>query len=141
MIILDSNVLSELMQPAPEPRVFAWLDSQPRELLWTTTINIFEVRVGLQSMAPGKRQILLSENFGLVLEKLEHRVAAFDLAAANRASELMAERKKRGRAIEIRDTMIAGIALAQHAALATRNTRDFEDALIPVVNPWVYSVR
>jgi len=134
--ILDSNILSALMQPIPEVAVVSWLDSQARRSLWTTTVNVFEIRFGLKSMPADRRQALLIENFELILEQLEDRVAAFDLAAAHEAGELMAARLRRGRPVEIRDTMIAGIALAHNASLATRNTRDFEDSRVPLVNPW-----
>lgn len=136
MTILDSNILSALMQPIPEVAVVSWLDSQARRSLWTTTVNVFEIRFGLKSMPADRRQALLIENFELILEQLEDRVAAFDLAAAHEAGELMAARLRRGRPVEIRDTMIAGIALAHNASLATRNTRDFEDSRVPLVNPW-----
>lgn len=136
MILLDSNVLSALMQPTPEPRVVSWLDLQARQSLWTTTVNVFEIRFGLKSMPTGGRQSILTENFELILGQLEERVAAFDLASAQEASELMAARIKRGRVVDIRDTMIAGIALANNASLATRNIKDFEDARIPLVDPW-----
>ena len=136
MIILDSNILSALMQPVPKAAVVSWLDSQARRSLWTTTVNVFEIRFGLKNMPAGRRQTLLIENFELILEQLEDRVAAFDLAAAHEASELMAASMRRGCPVEIRDTMIAGIALAHNASLATRNTRDFEDSRVPLVNPW-----
>ena len=87
-------------------------------------------------MPAGKRQRMLMESFNALLEKVEHRVAAFDLTAAERASQLMAARRQKGHTVGIRDTMIAGIAIAQHASLATRNVADFEDAGIPILNPW-----
>ncbi len=136
MIILDSDVISALMRATPDPPVVSWLDLQPRSSVWTTTINVFEIRFGLQSMPKGKRQETLIENFNALLDKLEHRVAAFDLAAADMASALMAARKQKGRTVGIRDTMIAGIALAHHATLVTRNTSDFADTRVPLVNPW-----
>jgi len=70
------------------------------------------------------------------LETIRGRIAPFDDLAARRAAELMAHRQKRGRSVELRDTMIAGIVLAHHATLATRNTVHFEDLSVPVVNPW-----
>jgi len=136
MIILDTNVLSALMQQMPNQEVVAWLDGQPRTSIWTTSITILEVRFGLQIMASGKRRSALMQAFEGVLEKIGYRVAAFDTTAAQEASDLMASRHKRGRRGELRDTMIAAIALAQHATLATRNTAHFDDISVPLVNPW-----
>ena len=125
------------MRQTPEPQVIAWLDRQPRTSIWTTSLTLLEVRFGLQIMASGKRRSLLMEGFAAVLEKLGHRVIAFDVAAAQQAGDLMALRHKKGRPVELRDTMIAGIVLAQHATLATRNTAHFEDIAVPVINPWM----
>jgi len=74
--------------------------------------------------------------FELLLEKIAHRIAPFDLEAADHASDLMAFRHKKGRPVELRDTMIAGIIIARHAVLATRNVTNFQDAGIGVINPW-----
>jgi predicted nucleic acid-binding protein len=136
MIILDTNVLSALMRQAPDQSVVAWLDRQPRASVWTTSVTVFEIRFGLQILATGKRRTLLTTAFEETLERMGQRVAPFDAAAAAQASDLMAARHRKGRPGDFRDTMIAGIALAQHATLATRNTLHFEDASIPLVNPW-----
>src|SRR5579863_1191900 len=125
MIIVDTNVLSALMRQRPDTDVVAWLDRQPRTSIWTTSITILEVRFGLQIMAGGRRRSALMQRFEEVLEKIEYRVAAFDASAAQEASALMASRHNRGRPGDLRDTMIAGIAVAQHATLATRNTAHF----------------
>lgn len=137
MIVLDTNVLSALMRQTPDTQVIAWLDRQPRSSIWTTSITLLEVRFGLQIMAAGKRRSALMEGFAAVLSKLGQRVIPFDAAAAQQAGNLMASRHKKGRPIELRDTMIAGIVLAQHATLATRNTAHFEDIAVWVVNPWM----
>jgi predicted nucleic acid-binding protein len=137
MILLDTNVLSALMRQQPDAEVVRWLDRQPRSSVWTTAITVFEIRFGLQLMATGKRQLALMASFDhLLTELIEQRVAAFDSAAAHQAADLAAVRQKLGLSVELRDTMIAGIALATHATLATRNTRHFEDVSCPVVNPW-----
>jgi predicted nucleic acid-binding protein len=136
MIILDTNVLSALMRQVPDRSVIAWLDQQPRTSVWTTSVTVFEVKFGLQILAAGRRRTVLSHAFDELLAKIGQRVATFDVAAAEQASDLMAERHRKGRPGDLRDTMIAGIALAQHATLATRNTPHFEDAAIPLVNPW-----
>ena len=136
MIILDTNVLSALMQQARDTQVIAWLDRQPRTSVWTTSVTILEVQFGLRIMATGKRQSLLTLAFEAVIDKMEHRIAAFDVTAANLAADLMAARRQKGRPVELRDTMIAGIVLARHATLATRNASHFDDLSLRVVNPW-----
>lgn len=138
MIILDTNVLSALMRRIPDNQVIAWLDQQPRTSIWTTSVTVFEIRFGFQIMPAGKRRAVLMGAFEDVLnDKIERRIAPFDTAAAQQAGDLMAVRYRQGRPVELRDTMIAGIALACHATLATRNTSHFEDLSIPLINPWV----
>ncbi len=136
MIILDTNVLSALMRQTPDARIVAWLDNQPRTSIWTTAITVLEVRFGLQIMPGGKRRSLLIQRFEGLLERIGRRVVPFDVAAAQEAGDLMAARQKKGRSGDLRDTMIAGIVIAQHATLATRNTAHFEDVPVPLINPW-----
>lgn len=136
MIILDSNVISELMRPSPDSQVIAWLNRQPRTSVWTTAVTVMEIRFGLRIMPRGKRQDTYSQGFENLLDGIEHRIAAFDTEAAQHASALMASRKALGRPRELRDTMIAGIVLANHATLATRNDSHFDDVSAPIVNPW-----
>jgi len=136
MIILDTNVLSALMRQVPDKSVVAWLDRQPRTSIWTTSVTILEVRFGLQIMPGGRRRSALVQAFEIVLDTIGHRVAPFDMAVAQQAGDVMASRHKTGRPGELRDTMIAGIVLAQHATLATRNTIHFDDVLVPLVDPW-----
>ena len=115
MIVLDSNVVSELMRPKPEERVIAWLDRQPRSSIWTTSVTVFEIRFGLQIMPFGKRRNLYTRGFESILDRIDHRIASFDAESAEHASILMASRKEQGRPREDRDTMIAGIVLAHRA--------------------------
>jgi predicted nucleic acid-binding protein len=124
------------MRQLPDKSVVAWLDRQPRTSIWTTSVTILEVRFGLQIMPGGKRRSALVQAFEIVLDTIGHRVAPFDMAAAQQAGDVMASRHKTGRSGELRDTMIAGIVLAQHATLATRNTIHFDDVLVPLVDPW-----
>jgi predicted nucleic acid-binding protein len=137
MILLDTNVISEFMGPAPGQQVAQWLDLQPRSSIWTTSINVYEIRSGLLAMQPGKRRGALEVRFEQLLESaLQGRVLHFDSDSALRAAELCADRRRRGRPVDARDTMIAGIVLASHATLATRNVKHFEDIKGSVVNPW-----
>ena len=137
MIILDTNVLSALMQASADLAVVAWLDRQAPEALWVTSITVFEVRFGLALLPAGRRRRALERSFGLLLEQdLENRVLDFDAGAATAAAVLAAARLRAGRPVEMRDTQIAGIAIARRAALATRNVRHFPDLTVPVIDPW-----
>jgi predicted nucleic acid-binding protein len=139
MIILDSNVLSELMRPKPEARVVAWLDRQPQSSIWTTSVTVLEIRFGLQVMPLGRRRTAYTQGLEKLLDGIDHRIAPFDTEAAEQASVLMASRKIRGRPRELRDTMIAGIVLARYATLATRNVSHFDDVTATLVDPWAAS--
>lgn len=135
MIILDSDVLSDAIRA--DGRVLSWLDRQPSTSIWTTAITVFEIRYGLAVMPAGRRRTERQIAFErLIDEKLEGRVLSFDKPAAEAAAVLMAVRHGDGRMRESRDTMIAGIALAHNAALATRNIRHFDDLRVPVIDPW-----
>jgi predicted nucleic acid-binding protein len=137
VIILDTNVLSALMRHIPEAPVVGWLDHQPAESVWITSVTLFEARLGLALLPRGRRRQALEAAFAQLLqEDLENRVLDFDSAAATEAASLAAERQKAGRPVDMRDTQIAGIALARRATLATRNVRHFKDLNVPVVNPW-----
>jgi predicted nucleic acid-binding protein len=137
MIVLDTNVLSRLMRQSADEKVVKWLDMQLRTSIWTTSITILEIRYGLQILPVGKRRSALIQTFEEVLvDKIEGRVAPFDTVAAQQAGDLMALCHRQGRPGELRDTMIAGIVLASHATLATRNASHFEELSVPVVNPW-----
>ncbi len=137
MIILDTNVLSGLMHQVPDSILLTWLDQQPRSSIWTTSITVMEIQFGLQILPTGRRRELMTRSFEVMVQhKLEERIAPFDTAAARCAADLMASRKVRGQPIELKDTMIAGIAVATRAMLATRNTAHFSDLPVPVVNPW-----
>lgn len=125
------------MRHTPDQSVIAWLDRQPRTSVWTSSVTVLEVRFGLQVLPSGKRRSALVQAFDEVLNAIGHRVASFDVAAAQQAGDLMASRQRLGRPGDLRDTMIAGIALARRATLATRNTAHFEDISVPVVNPWL----
>ena len=137
MIILDTNVLSALMRKVPEAPVVAWLDRQPTESIWITSVTLFEVRLGLALLPKGRRRGALESAFDLLLkDDLEGRVLDFDSAAAGEAAVLAAGRQKSGRPVDMRDTQIAGIALARRATIATGNLRHFQDLEVPVVDPW-----
>ena len=137
MILLDTNVISEFMVHSHNRQVVRWLDIQPRSSVWTTSITLYEIRSGLFAMPAGKRRTALEAKFEQLLESaLQRRILHFDSDAALQAAQLCADRRGRGRPVDPRDTMIAGIVLASHATLATRNTKHFEEIASSVVNPW-----
>ncbi|MGC2078637.1 MAG: type II toxin-antitoxin system VapC family toxin [Xanthobacteraceae bacterium] len=137
MIILDTNVLGALMRAAPDAVVVEWLDRQPAESIWITSITLFETHFGLALLPSGRRRQALEAAFDHLLEEdLENRVLDFDSAAATAAASLAAARQKSGRPVDMRDTQIAGIALSRRATLATRNVRHFADLKISMVDPW-----
>jgi toxin FitB len=135
MIILDTNVLSAAM--SADTNITAWLDRQSHASVWTTAVTLLEIRFGLEVMPTGRRKIERERAFERVLaDKLEGRVLLFDEHAALQTALIMAARYRVGKPRELRDSMIAGIALAQRATLATRNARHFDDLSVPVVDPW-----
>lgn len=126
MMILDTNVLSALMQREPDSAVVEWLDRQSGDTVWITSITLFEARYGLKLLADGQRKALLEQRFDeLVHLDLANRIAVLDARAAEQAAQLAAERKARGRPVDMRHTYIAGIAIARGATLATRNAKHF----------------
>ena len=125
------------MRSAPDPPVVRWLDRQPAESVWITTITVFEARLGLALLPHSRRRRALETAFARLLEDdLENRVLDFDPPAASSVALLAADRQRAGRPTDVRDTLIAGIALARRATLATRNVRHFADLKVPVVDPW-----
>ena len=137
MIVLDTNVLSELMRPQPDVSVLQWIDAQPALQLFTTSITQAEILAGIQMLAPGKRRSDL-ENAALAMfaEDFLNRVLPFDGNAASTYAAITAQRRQRGRPISQFDAQIAAITAAHGARLATRNESDFADCGIAVLNPW-----
>lgn len=137
MMILDTNIVSALMQQQPDLQVVAWLDKQASESVWINSVTLFEARYGLALLPDGQHKKLLQARFEeLLTQDLQNRIAHFDTRASNQAAELAAQRKALGRPVDMRDTFIAGIALARRATLVTRNTKYFDDLTTPVINPW-----
>ena len=137
MIILDTNVVAKLMRPHPEPRVVTWLRTQPVVQLATTTITLAEVGVGLARLPESRRRFTLEAKFkAFVSRGLGPRVFGFDQGAAEIYGELVAERERAGRPLDGFDGLIAAIARAQDAAVATRNIGDFGGCGVELVDPW-----
>lgn len=136
MILLDTNVLSALMQPAPPTQVVAWLDSQPERSIWTTAITALEIETGILLHPAGKKRKRLEAKFKVLLnDLLGGRVLPFDTHCAFAAAEIAARCHSSGRNIGTRDTQIAGIARVWKAPVATRNVKDFEGHC-DVIDPW-----
>lgn len=137
MIILDTDVLSELMRPRPSARVVAWVAQQPAMELFTTAITQAEIFYGIELLAAGKRREgLLAAAEAMFTKDLEGRVFGFESDAARAFSKIAAERRGRGRPISHADAQIAAIAQVRGAKLATHNVADFRDCGVDVVNPW-----
>ena len=137
MILLDTNILSELMRAAPEAAVEQWLADQPAVSVFISAITEAELRYGLALLPPGKRRSALAvEIENMLREDFSGRILPFDSPAAIAFAEIAAERRQAGRPISQADAQIAAIARSRGAALATRNALDFEGCGIEIVNPW-----
>lgn len=136
MIVLDTNVVSELMRPSPEPAVVGWLRRQDLAALATTAITVAEIRFGLARLPPGRRAAHLQRLADDVLARFPGQVLPFDAAAAALYGDLAAARERPGRVIAALDAQIAAICLAHAAPLATRNAKDFADTGIDVLDPF-----
>ncbi|MEA2171153.1 MAG: toxin FitB [Solirubrobacteraceae bacterium] len=125
------------MRREPDAAVVDWLDHQPAESIWTTSITVFEITTGLQLLAAGRRRRDLGHAFeALLAEELDGRIQSFDTTAATAAGGIAAQTQNAGRQVEIRDVQIAGITAARRAQLATRNTRHFTELGIALIDPW-----
>ena len=137
MILLDTNVVSELMKPAPDARVVAWLDRHPADTLYISAISMAELLRGLAILPDGRKKSLLVTNLrrlGAIL--FAGRILSFDMAAAESCASLLANARASGQAIALADGLIAAIAASQSLAVATRDVSPFQAAGLKVVNPW-----
>ena len=137
MILLDTNVVSEPLRPAPDARVIAWIDAQPLETIFLSAITVAELRAGVALLPTGKRRSGLQQNLEKrVLPLFAGRVLPFDLACTPAYAELLAKARAAGMAISTADGYIAAIAAANGFAVATRDAGPFEAAGVAVINPW-----
>lgn len=137
MILLDTNVLSELMRPAPDPAVERWLAAQPDASLFISAITEAELRYGAALLSSGKRRsALTAEIDGMLEEDFDGRILPFDRLAAQAFAAIAADRRQAGRPISQADAQIVAIARSRGAALATRNVPDFDGCGVEVINPW-----
>lgn len=137
MILLDTNVLSELMRAKPAPEVVAWIDSQPTSQLHISAITVAEILYGIARMADGKRkQSLLALATLMFDEDFAGRILSFDADAAIHYAGLAAESEAKGTVVDMADCQIAAIAVLHDAQVATRNVRHFDYLGVAIVNPW-----
>jgi predicted nucleic acid-binding protein len=135
--LIETNIVSELMRDRPSAAVLAWLDGEVQHHLFISSVTVMEIRHGLARLPEGHRKRQLDAAFADVLaEDFPGRILAFDEYAAALAGRLKAAREVVGRPVDFRDTMIAGIALANRTGIVTRNAGDFHGLDVPVVNPF-----
>jgi len=137
MILLDTNVVSEMMRMRPAARVVSWMASQPANSLYISSITQAEILHGLMLLPQGrKRRELEQAAAGMFSQDFAERVLAFDGAAAVAYAQIAADRRRAGRPIAVFDAQIAAVARAAGAVLATRNTADFARCGVELLNPW-----
>lgn len=138
MIILDTNVISELIRRSPSPDVLRTVRSFPSSDLYTTVITEAEIRLGLAILPHGRKRAALQTQIDLILrEDFMGRILPFDCGAAQAYARIVAARRAAGHPISLFDAQIAAIVQTQQGILVTRNARDFEGCEFDVINPWV----
>ena len=137
MILLNTNVVSEPLRPAPEARVIEWLDAQPLETLYLSAMTVAELRAGVALLPAGRRRDRLHEYLETgVLPSFAGRVLPFDLACTNAYAQVLATARRAGSAIGTADALIAAVASVNGFTVATRDTSPFQAAGLTVINPW-----
>lgn len=137
MMVIDTNIISEVMRPQPNPSVITWLDQQETAHLYVSTVTLAEIRYGLAVMPEGERQQRLTMQFDAYIARaFEGRVLDFTAEAAKRYADIMANRRRLGLLMSMADVQIAAIASVQHFAVVTRNIKDFEHCGLELHNPF-----
>lgn len=136
MIILDTNVVSEAMKPAPHPNVLAWLDEQAADTLFLSSVTLAELLFGIGPVPAGRRKTAMALALDGLLELFGDRVVAFDTDAARSYADLAVAARAAGKGFPTPDGYIAAIAAARSFVVATRDVSPFEAAGLSVINPW-----
>ena len=136
MIILDTNVVSEMMRDESNANVVAWFDRHVGADLYLTAMTVAEIRYGIALLPHGRRRQTMARLFAVIRQRLNPQVLPFDAAAAEHYGQIRAGRAAAGRPLGSQDAVIASIAAAQQFAVATRNVKDFEGTGIEVIDPW-----
>lgn len=137
MIVLDTNVVSELMRSQPSPSALGWVNAQPADQLWLCSVVVAELLYGLGRMPDGVRRRQLAEAIeAMVFDDFAGRTLPFDLEAAAAYAQMVVQRESAGLPISMADAQIAAICNVHGATLATRNTRDFAKLGLTLINPW-----
>ena len=137
MIVVDTNVISEVMRPQPSPLVLNWLNTQDSNQLFITTVTLAEIGYGLRVLPEGQRRRHLHSRFEqFIAQAFEERVLDFTASAARAYAEIMGHRKEAGHPMSLPDGQIASIAHVHGFAVATRNIKDFEDCGLELINPF-----
>lgn len=139
MIVVDTNTVSELLRPAPDPRVLAWFAAQPRAALFTTAVTRAEILHGIRLLPEGqRRQAWMEAVLAIFQHEFAGRMLGFDADAADLYAEIAASRRAVGRPMGVLDAMIAAVARSRGAVVATRNLKDFVDCGVDLVDPWAF---
>lgn len=137
MIVLDTNIISELMRSHTNEKVLGWVDAQVQDELFVTAVTVGEIRYGIAKLPDGKRKSDLRAVADETLDvDFTDRVLAFDKSAAEHYGNVVSQRDRSGRPISMADALIASICLSYNASLATRNVADFEGVGLELINPW-----
>jgi predicted nucleic acid-binding protein len=137
MIVVDTNLVSEVMRERPDGKVLLWYRSVPRRQLYTTTVTVAEILAGIGYLPEGRRQAAMQQDARLMFENdFNGRILPFDLASTESYARIAATRRAQGRPIKPLDGQIAAITITHDMSLATRNTKDFEGCGVDLINPW-----
>jgi toxin FitB len=138
LIVLDTNVVSELMRLEPAAAVLNWVDRQPADEMYLTAITVAELLYGVARLPDGKRKTDLAERIEAVLsEDFEHRICPFDETAAAHYADIVVHRERLGRPISTADAQIAATCRSHAALLVTRNVDNFTETAVEIINPWM----
>jgi toxin FitB len=140
VIVVDTNVVSELMRPSPAPQVREWIRAQAPDGLCTTAVTVAEIRYGLERQPDGRRKQSLLTVATDIFAAFGDYIQPFDADAAIWYATIVAQRDRHGLPIDGFDAQIAAICRARAAALATRNTKDFRDTGVDVIDPWQHGL-